>query len=169
MAIAASNLFTRNFYQEFIRQDISSAEQTMVSRIGSTIVLVGALIFVLSAPSYAITLQLAGGAWILQTLPAIFLALYVRWLDRWAILVGWLVGIVWGTYSMLQEGYANGGLATLGLFGFSSTLYVGFYSLIANLLIVFIGSALARLFSSEEQKSYGMLAEEDEGNKPERA
>jgi SSS family solute:Na+ symporter len=61
MAIAASNLFTRNFYQEFIRQDISSAEEAMVSRIGSTIVLVGALIFVLSAPSYAITLQLAGG------------------------------------------------------------------------------------------------------------
>jgi solute:Na+ symporter, SSS family len=159
MAIAASNLFTRNFYQEFIRQDISSAEETMVSRIGSTIVLVGALIFVLSAPSYAITLQLAGGVWILQTLPAIFLALYVRWLDRWAILVGWLVGIVWGTYAMLEEGYANGGLATLKLFGFSSTLYVGFYALIANLLIVLVGSALARLFTSEEQKSYGMLTE----------
>jgi hypothetical protein len=46
--------------------------------------------------------------------------------------------------------------------------YVGFYSLIANLLIVFVGSALARLFTSEEQKSYGMLAE-DERNEPERA
>lgn len=61
---------------------------------------------------------------------------------------------------MLQEGYANGGLATLELFGFSSTLYVGFYSLVANLGIVFVGSALARLFTSEEQKSYGMLAED---------
>jgi solute:Na+ symporter, SSS family len=41
-------------------------------------VLVGALIWVLSAPNYAITLQLAGGVWILQTLPAVFLALYIR-------------------------------------------------------------------------------------------
>ena len=57
---------------------ISSTEEATVSRIGSTIVLVGALIWVLSAPNYAITLQLAGGVWILQTLPAVFLALYIR-------------------------------------------------------------------------------------------
>jgi SSS family solute:Na+ symporter len=161
MAIAASNLFTRNFYQEFIRQDVSSTEEATVSRIGSTIVLIGALVFVLSAPSYAITLQLMGGVWILQTLPAVFLGLYVRWLDRWAIVVGWLVGMVWGTYGMVQEGYAQGGLDNVQLFGSPMTLYVGFYALAANLLIVFIGSALARLFVSQEQTSYGMLAEEE--------
>ncbi len=161
MAIAASNLFTRNFYQEFIRQDISSTEEATVSRIGSTIVLIGALIFVLSAPSYAITLQLLGGVWILQTLPAVFLGLYVRWLDRWAIVVGWLVGMVWGTYGMIQEGYAQGGLDSVQLFGSQTTLYVGFYALVANLLIVFVGSALARLFTSQEQASYGMITEEE--------
>ena len=161
MAIAASNLFTRNFYQEFIRQDVSSTEEATVSRIGSAIVLGGALIFVLSAPSYAITLQLLGGVWILQTLPAVFLGLYVRWLDRWAIVVGWLVGMVWGTYGMVQEGYAQGGLDNVQLFGSPMTLYVGFYALAANLLIVFAGSALARLFTSQEQASYGMLTEEE--------
>ena len=168
MAIAASNLFTRNFYQEYIRQDISSTEEATVSRIGSTIVLIGALIFVLSAPNYAITLQLIGGVWILQTLPAVFLGLYVRWLDRWAIVVGWLVGMAWGTYGMIQEGYAQGGLDTVQLFGFSTTIYVGLYSLVANLLIVFIGSALARFFVSQEETSYGLLAEEEHGE-PERA
>jgi SSS family solute:Na+ symporter len=168
MAIAASNLFTRNFYQEFIRQDISSTEETTVSRIGSTIVLVGALIWVLSSPSYAITLQLMGGVWILQTLPAVFLGLYVRWLDRWAIVVGWLVGMVWGTYGMIQEGYAQGGLDSVQLFGSPTTLYVGFYALGANLLIVFVGSALARLFISQEQTSYGMVTEE-EHKEPEQA
>jgi SSS family solute:Na+ symporter len=161
MAIAASNLFTRNFYQEFIRQDVSSTEEATVSRIGSTIVLIGALIFVLFAPSYAITLQLMGGVWILQTLPAVFLGLYVRWLDRWAIVVGWLVGMVWGTYGMAVEGYAQGGLDNVQIFGSPTTIYVGFYSLAANLLIVFIGSALARLFTSQEQTSYGMLTEEE--------
>jgi solute:Na+ symporter, SSS family len=168
MAIAASNLFTRNFYQEFIRQDISSSEEATVSRIGSTIVLVGALIWVLSSPNYAITLQLAGGVWILQTLPAVFLALYIGWLDRWAILAGWLVGMVWGTYGMIQGGFSNGGLAPPAPFGFSTPLYVGFYALAANLVIVFVGSALARFFLSQEQKSYGMLAEE-ESEEPERA
>jgi SSS family solute:Na+ symporter len=168
MAIAAANLFTRNFYQEFIRQDISSAEEATVSRIGSTIVLLGALIWVLATPSYAITLQLAGGVWIVQTLPAVFLGLYVRWLDRWAILVGWLVGIVWGTYGMIQGGFANGGLAPPAPLGGFPPLYVGFYALAANLLIVFVGSALVRLFTSQEQTSYGMLVEE-EREEPERA
>jgi solute:Na+ symporter, SSS family len=168
MAIAASNLFTRNFYQEFIRQDISSTEEATVSRIGSTIVLVGALIWVLSAPNYAITLQLAGGVWILQTLPAVFLALYIRWLDRWALLAGWLVGMIWGTYGMIRGGFANGGLAPPEPLGFSTPLYVGFYALVANLVIVFVGSLLAQLFTSQEQKSYGMLAEE-EREEPERA
>jgi SSS family solute:Na+ symporter len=160
MAIGAANLFTRNFYREYIRRDISSREETTVSRVGSLIVLLGALIFVLSAPSYAITLQLAGGVWILQTLPAIFLAMYVRWLDRWAILTGWLVGIVWGTYGMIQGGFANGGVAPPAPLGFSIPLYVGFYALAANLVIVLVGSLLAQLFTSQEQKSYGMLTEE---------
>jgi len=123
-AIVAANLFTRNFYQEFIRQDISSTEETTVSRIGSTIVLIGALIWVLSAPNYAITLQLAGGVWILQTLPAVFLGLYVGWLDRWAVVVGWLVGMVWGTYGMIQGGFDNGGLAPPEPLGFATPLYV---------------------------------------------
>jgi SSS family solute:Na+ symporter len=51
MAIATSNLFTRNFYREYIRRDISSTEETKVSKVASLIVLVGALIFVLSVPS----------------------------------------------------------------------------------------------------------------------
>jgi SSS family solute:Na+ symporter len=160
MAIAASNLFTRNFYRQYIRQDISSTEETMVSRIGSIIVLIGAVIFVLLAPNQAITLQLFGGVWIVQTLPAVYLALYVRWLDRWAIVAGWLVGIAWGTYAMIAEGYASGGLATVQLFGLSTKAYVAVYSLVANLLIVVVGSLLAQLFVSQEQKSYGMLAEE---------
>ncbi len=72
---------------------------------------------------------------------------------------------------MLQGGFANGGLAPpepLGFLGFSTPLYVAFHALVANLLIVFVGSALARLFTSQEQTSYGMLTEE-EYEEPERA
>ncbi len=40
--------------------------------------------------------------------------------------------------------------------------------MVANLLVVFVGSAMARVFTSEEQKSYGMLTEE-EREEPKRA
>lgn len=59
---------------------------------------VGALAFILFLPKkYAIQLQLLGGAWIIQTLPAVVLGLYTRWLHRHALLIGWMVGIVAGT------------------------------------------------------------------------
>ena len=49
----------------------------------------GALVFVLAlSKQFAINLQLLGGVWILQTLPAIVVGLYTRWLHRWALLVG---------------------------------------------------------------------------------
>ena len=68
---------------------------------------------------------------------------------------------------MFEQGYANGGPATLQLFGFSTTLYVAFYALVANLVVVFVGSALARVFVSQEQTSYGLLREDYQ--EPERA
>lgn len=60
-----------------------------------------------------------------------------------------------------EEELSEWGLATLQLFGFSTTLYVAFYALVANLIVVFAGSALARVFVSQEQTSYGQLSEED--------
>ena len=59
---------------------------------------VGAVVFILVLPTqYAIDFQLLGGVWILQTLPAIVFGLYTRWLHRWALLAGWLAGMVAGT------------------------------------------------------------------------
>ena len=40
----------------------------------------------------------AGGVWILQTLPAIVVGLYTRWFHRWALLIGWAVGMGYGTW-----------------------------------------------------------------------
>jgi len=82
MSIAAANLFCRNIYREYIRPDVTPREEAQVAKIASLVVKVGAVGFILipGLTQYAITLQLAGGAWILQTLPAVFLALYVPWL-----------------------------------------------------------------------------------------
>jgi len=55
--------------------------------------------------TYVVNFQFAGGVWILQTLPAVFLALFVRTLDRWAILVGWALGVAWGTAMLADTGF----------------------------------------------------------------
>ena len=59
----------------------------------------GALVFVLAlSKDFAINLQLLGGVWILQTLPAIVVGLYTRWFHRWALFAGWAAGMAWGTW-----------------------------------------------------------------------
>ena len=64
----------------------------------SLVVKAFALVFVLSLDKQnAINFQLLGGIWILQTFPAIVFSLYTRWFHRWALLVGWAVGMVYGT------------------------------------------------------------------------
>ena len=64
----------------------------------SLIVKLGALIFIIFVPTkYAIQLQLLGGIWIIQTLPAVLLGAYTRWFNDWALLVGWAVGTLAGT------------------------------------------------------------------------
>ena len=45
----------------------------------------GAVAFIVFVdPQFSIDLQLIGGVIILQTLPAVVIALYTRWLHRWA-------------------------------------------------------------------------------------
>jgi solute:Na+ symporter, SSS family len=99
MSIAAANLFTRNVWKEFVRPDCSDAEESQVAKIVSLVVKVGALAFVIFLPTqFAIDLQLLGGVWMLQTLPAVMIALYTRWFHRWGLLAGWAVGMVLGTW-----------------------------------------------------------------------
>jgi solute:Na+ symporter, SSS family len=100
MSIAASNLFTRNVYKAYLKPDATHAQEAQVSKIVSLVVKFGALVFALipALSEFAINLQLLGGIWILQTLPAIVIGLYTRWLHRWALLGGWAVAMAYGTW-----------------------------------------------------------------------
>src|SRR5690606_30019136 len=94
MSIAAANLYTRNIHREFIDAKVSPAQETQIAKIVSLLVKFGALLFILLVPQqYAIQLQLLGGIWIIQTVPAIVGGIYTRWLDHRALLLGWAVGI----------------------------------------------------------------------------
>lgn len=145
MSIAASNLFTRNVYREFIRPDATDKEEAQNAKIVSLIVKFGALVFIIFLPQqYAIELQLLGGIWISQTIPAVIIGLYTRWLHPWALLLGWAAGILSGTL-MVASLHFQSSVFPLQLDGLVIPGYAAIYALAIN----FIASAvLTPLFNA---------------------
>jgi solute:Na+ symporter, SSS family len=142
MSIAAANLFTRNIYKEYLRRDADAAEESLVARIASLFVKGGALVFILVLPTtYAIDLQLLGGVWILQTVPAIVFGLWTSWLHKWALLAGWLVGMLAGTWMAIELEFASS-VYELDLLGRTVTAYEGVIALVANLVVTVAGTLL---------------------------
>jgi SSS family solute:Na+ symporter len=134
MAIACGNLFSRNIYKDFINPACTPAEESRAAKITSLAVKLGALIFVLELQTtYAIQLQLLGGIWICQTVPAVMLALYVR-LNPWGLLAGWATGMTAGTYMAWTLGF-KGSTYPLHLFGLTIPCYAALSALVLNLLI----------------------------------
>ncbi|GAB3017671.1 permease [Nocardioides flavus (ex Wang et al. 2016)] len=98
MSIAAANTFSRNIYKEWLKKDATPAQEAKVSKLMSLLVKAFALIFVLTLDKQnAINFQLLGGIWMLQTFPVIVFSLFTRWFHRHGLLVGWAVGMVYGT------------------------------------------------------------------------
>jgi solute:Na+ symporter, SSS family len=140
MAIAAANLFTRNIFKEFVRPDASPRLQTRVSQWVSLIVKVGALLFAVSLPkTFSINLQLLGGIWILQTFPSVVFGLFTRWFHRWALLLGWLAGMLYGTIAAYNvstptTSHWAGSVDTV----FGHTVYIGLTAIIINIAVTVI-------------------------------
>jgi SSS family solute:Na+ symporter len=135
MSIACANLFTRNIYREYYKPDCEAAQESRIAKIVSLVVKLGALVFVIALPSqYAIQLQLLGGILIIQTLPAVLLGLYIRWLNPRALLLGWVVGIGSGIAMWAQLGFSST-TYPLVLFGTTVPCYAAVLSLVLNLAI----------------------------------
>ena len=148
MSIAAANLFTRNVYREFLVRDASPRHEAQVAKITSLVVKFGALVFVLALDKQnAINLQLLGGVWILQTLLAIVVGLYTRWLHRWALLAGWAAGMIYGTTAAYHQKspatkHFGGSLAT---FPYSHTkVYIAFSALVINIVVAVVLTVVLR-------------------------
>jgi SSS family solute:Na+ symporter len=100
----------------------------------SLIVKFGALVFIIFVPTqYAIQLQLLGGIWIIQTAPSVILGAYTRWFDSWALVVGWAVGTLVGTWMAVAVNFASVYPLTIGGFGLPG--YSALYTVILNLAI----------------------------------
>src|SRR6266851_14925 len=141
MSIAASNLWTRNIYKEFISPNCTPKQEAQMAKWVSLIVKFGALVFVLGFSSqYAIYLQLLGGVWIIQTLPAVVLGLYTRWLNQWALLIGWAAGIVTGTWMAASVNFAAAYPLHIG--GLTAPGYIAVWTLILNLVVTVVLTAI---------------------------
>jgi solute:Na+ symporter, SSS family len=137
MSIAAANLFTRNIYREFIRPTCSNAQESQMAKWVSLVVKAGALVFIIALPQqYAIQLQLLGGIWIIQTLPAVMLGLYTRWFNPWALLVGWAAGTVIGTWIAASSNFVP--TYPFVIAGYTFPGYTAFYTLIVNLAVAVV-------------------------------
>ncbi|HEU4618487.1 MAG TPA: sodium:solute symporter [Gammaproteobacteria bacterium] len=145
MSIAASNLFTRNIYREFLRPNCTDRQESGVAKLVSLVVKIGALAFILLLPTtYAIQFQLLGGIWIIQTLPAVVIGLYTRWLHPWAMLAGWAAGMATGTLMAASTNFTSS-TYPLQIGDFTVSGYAALYSLIVNLVVCAVLTAVLRL------------------------
>jgi SSS family solute:Na+ symporter len=137
MSIAAANLYTRNVHREFINKNPTDRQEAQMAKWVSLVVKVGALAFIIFAPTqYAIQLQLLGGIWIIQTLPAVMLGTYTRWFNDWALLLGWVVGIATGTAAAFSTNLSSTYPLTIGGYGLPG--YSALYTVILNLVVVIV-------------------------------
>ncbi len=169
MSIAAANLFTRNIYREYLKRDLGDADEARVAKLVSLVVKLGALAFVLFLPQkYAINLQLLGGIWIIQTLPALVIGLYTRRLHRGALITGWVVGMASGTWMAETQHFKA--IFPLHLGGATFPGYAALYALILNLVVSVALSMLAGYMGwkggtdSTEESDYGELHASTDGD-----
>ena len=137
MSIGAANLFTRNFWKAYVNPSVTPAGEAKVAKITSLLVKVGALAVILFLPTqFALDLQLLGGLWILQTLPAVVFGLFTGWLRAPALLAGWIVGFVGGTMIAFLDGVKP--LHTLTFGDTKITVYTGLLALVVNIAVVLV-------------------------------
>lgn len=134
MSIGAANLFTRNFWKPYVNPAVTPAGEAKVAKLVSLVVKVGALVFILFLPTqFALDLQLLGGVWILQTFPSVVFGLFFGWFGPRALLSGWAVGIVGGSWLAFSDGIKP--IHSMIIGGDKYTVYTGLLALAVNIVV----------------------------------
>ena len=171
MSIAAANTFSRNIYKEWLKPDATPKQEAKVSKLMSLLVKAFALVFVLTLDKQnAINFQLLGGIWIMQTFPAVVFSLFTRWFHRWALLAGWAVAMVYGTYQAYQvvnpvTGKHFGGSLAL-MPGIEQMGYIAMTAFVLNVVVAVVGSAILNAMKvangSDETIPFDYFADADD-------
>ncbi len=147
MSIAAANLYTRNIHREFVNKKPTDKQEAQMAKRMSLIVKFGALVFIIFVPTeYAIDLQLLGGVWIIQTLPAVVLGAYTRWFNGWALFVGWAAGSIVGTAMAVAVNLVP--TYPLQVAGYVFPGYTALYAVILNVALVIVLTPLFNVLSA---------------------
>ncbi|CDM61064.1 MULTISPECIES: monocarboxylate uptake permease MctP [Rhizobium] len=152
MSIGAANLFTRNFWKAYVNPQVTDAGEAKVAKVTSLVVKVGALLVIIFLPTqFALDLQLLGGIWVLQTLPALVFGLYTNWFRAPGLLAGWFVGFFGGTFLVWDAGWKPLHMVSIGDTSF--TMYTGLLALAANIVVAAaVNSLLAKRASPLAQQ-----------------
>jgi SSS family solute:Na+ symporter len=151
MSIATANTFTRNIYREFINPACTDAEESQMAKVVSLVIKAGALLFIFAIPfQFALYLQLLGGVWIIQTLPSVILGLYTRMFNGWALLIGWAVALVLGTWMAASVNFAP--VYPLHILGTTVPCYIALASLVVNIVLSAVLSLVLNAVSSDRHK-----------------
>ena len=150
MSIATANLFTRNLYGELLHRSFFSAAMTggqeaAVAKLISLAIKLGALAFVLLVRAqFAIELQLLGGVWILQVLPAVVGGLFTRFFHGTALLYGWIAGMAAVTAMTASLGLRSS-VYPFHIAGHVYGVYAALPALALNLVVAGIVSLLLQI------------------------
>jgi SSS family solute:Na+ symporter len=140
---------------EYVQPQMSRAREATISKLASLAVKVGALLFILLVPATdVIYFQTAGGVWMINALPALMIALYVKRLNTLSMILGWAAGIGIGTWALVQEKFVT----SLHDFGVGGRIYIGLAAIVVNLAVVLVGSLLAALLG---RGAPGRLGDDD--------
>jgi SSS family solute:Na+ symporter len=153
MSIGAANTFTRNVWKPFIHPAMTPQEESVLAKLVSLIVKVGALLVIFFMPTrFALDLQLLGGMWMVQIFPAMIFGLYTRWFSGPALLVGWAVGMIvgtslsWGPTAWVPLHALSWDLPMFGHFdlGLGFAVYNGLTAVVVNTVVAAILSLVWR-------------------------
>lgn len=153
MSIATANLFTRNLWGEFVRTPLTPAAEARMAKLVSLVIKFGALAFILaSSARYAIELQLLGGVWIVQMVPAIICGLFTRWFGGAALLAGWAAGMAAGTAMVISMGMKTS-VFPLHLSGHTFAVYAALPAVVINLVVTALVSMVTGRDTETEAKT----------------
>ena len=117
-----------------------------MAKLVSLVIKFGALAFILAGSAqYAIELQLLGGIWIVQMVPAILCGLFTRWFSGAALLAGWAVGMAAGTGMVVSMGMKTSVFplhAGHVLGGHTFAVYAALPAAVINLVVTALVSAI---------------------------
>ena len=140
MSIGAANLFARNFWRAHIDPQISAAAEAKVAKIASLVVQIGAVFAVIFLPiQFALYLQLLGGMWIIQILPALVFGLYTPSFRATALLAGW-AGICREHISPIR---AAKPLHAIHLGPIETTVYTALLALGVNIVVAVVAQTIS--------------------------